>query len=89
MADLLYGVEQEIHKITLLLRIQQIQQALPNLTARGVQIEYRYFPMSLPPCAGTDYKSFSFCRRAAEKAITISFIAKRKPLALLVDRKSL
>jgi hypothetical protein len=36
MADLFYGVEQEIHKIPLLLRIQQIQQALSNLAARGI-----------------------------------------------------
>jgi hypothetical protein len=58
MADLLYGVEQEIHKIPLLLRVQQIQQALPDLTARGVQVKYRYFPMPSPPRTGTDYKSF-------------------------------
>jgi hypothetical protein len=32
-----------------LLRIQQIQQALSDLTARGVQVEYRYFPMLPPP----------------------------------------
>jgi hypothetical protein len=56
MADLFYSVEQEIHKIPLLLRVQQIQQALPDLAARGIQVEYRYFPMSPPPCTGTDYK---------------------------------
>jgi hypothetical protein len=42
-----------------LLRVQQIQQALPDLTARSGQIEYRYFPMSPPPCTGTDYKYLS------------------------------
>jgi hypothetical protein len=42
-------VKAEIQEVTLLLRIQQIQQALPNLTARGIQVEYRYFPMSPPP----------------------------------------
>jgi hypothetical protein len=28
------------------------------LATRGIQVEYRYFPMPPPPCAGTDYTSF-------------------------------